>query len=70
MQGKSFINQMTSDIYTYDFANKLFIISGQIALDTADLQRFLRNQSQRWLKITAPVWTYQTPTNPLMLYIE
>ena len=34
------------------------------------IQKFLRNQNKKWLKITIAGWIYQTSTNALMLYIE
>ena len=62
---------MTGDIYTYDYANTLYISLDEIEHDTAeDLQRFWRSQYQNWLKVTTPGWTSQTHTNSLMLYIE
>ena len=46
LQGETFINQIAGDIYTYDYANKLFISSGDIDHEMAeDLQ------NQKWLKI-------------------
>ena len=46
LQGGIFIDQITDDIYTYDYTNKLLISSGEIDHDmTEDLQRFLRNYS-------------------------
>ena len=71
LYGESFIDQITRGMYTYNYANKLFISSYGIDYHTAeDLLRFLRNQSQTWLKIIAQAWTYRTTTNSLMLYIE
>ena len=71
LQGETFIDQISGDIYTYDYANTSFTSSQEVDHDMAeDLLRFLRNQNQKWLKITTPGWTYQTPRNSLMLYIE
>ena len=54
-----FINQIMDDVYTYEFVNKLFISSGETDHDTTeDLQRFLRNQTKKMLKITASGWIY------------
>ena len=58
LQGKIFINQINGDIYIYDYANKLLMSTGEIGHDMAEyLQRFLKNQNQKWLKSTAPSWT-------------
>ena len=71
MQHENFLDQITGDIYTYDQDNELFISMGDIHWDTAaDLQLLLKDKNKKWLKVTAPSWAYQTPTNPLMLYTE
>ena len=45
LQAELFSDQLTDDIYLYDYANK-FVSSGEINHDMAeDLQRFLRNQN-------------------------
>ena len=39
--------------------------------DTAeDIQRFLRDQNQKWFKFSVQCWTYRMPTNSSLLYIE
>ena len=51
LQGECFINQITSEIYTYDYANKLCISSDDIDPDmTEDLQRLLQFQNQKVVK--------------------
>ena len=48
LQDESFIDKIMWETYKYNYANKLFISSGEINHDTAeDLQRFLRNQNQK-----------------------
>ena len=43
------------DAYTHDHANKLFISTGDIDHDmAAELQRFLKEKDQKWLKVTTP----------------
>ena len=71
MQGEIFINQITSDIYTYDQANKLIISMDDTDQNTAvDLQLFLKDKDQKWLKVVAPSWVYWMSTNSSMLYSE
>ena len=44
LQDEILIDQITSDIYAYDYTNKLLMSSGVIDHDTTeDLQRFLRD---------------------------
>ena len=58
-------------MHTNDYANKLFISSDKIDYDMAEnLQRLLGYQNLEWLKITAPSWKYQNPTNALLLHFE
>ena len=70
LQGE-IINQITDDIYSYDYTDRLFIMSSEIDHDKAeDLQRFLRNQNKKWLQILAPCWPYRIPQFCPYLYIK
>ena len=71
LQSRIFIHETTGIIYTYDYANKLFMLMGKIDHDTAeDMQRNLINQNQKCLKFTAASWTYQTTIYSPLSYIE
>ena len=58
LKGEIFINQIPGDIYIYDYTNRLFMSSGEVAHDiVVDLQRLLRNQNKKLLKISDLCWT-------------
>ena len=70
LQGEIFIDQITGNICTCDYANKLFMSLGEIDHDMAeDLQRFLRDQNEKWEKITVLCWLSRIPTKSALLYI-
>ena len=48
LQGEIFMDQITGNIYTYAYANKPFMSSGEIYHNMAeDLQIFLRDQNKK-----------------------
>ena len=51
LQGEILINQITGNLYTYDYANRLFKSNGEIDNDMEDLHRFMRNHNKSELDI-------------------